>query len=555
MSDNVMKTTQLHNERDDTWIDVYEADAVGGGRVRVEVPREVREPGNVRKHLLRKGADISDLDHTRGMLAVASQSDAPVVDRAGNVGWREDGNCYVDFLHVAGCDHGTIVPPIAKDLTGSLGFRGTLAEWQDLIDSARYSTTMITCLCTTFAAPFMSPLNCPNFGFVLVGPTGCAKTTGQLVAASAYGFGKEEDLPTPKATGAGLNEAALFFNDHMLPLNELGAAKGGRLGKDGVVYEMTYSLLSGRDTIRHSTYTAASGMGSSFKVLILMSSEFSPDEWAARAGQMRDPGEMRRLIGVPALHGGYKTVYDSFPDDVPIAERGPWIHEQFSQLRDGLPRQRGVGNKVFVDALVADRESFVENAIEDAADFRDRLKKRAGTPIAADIIAKFAVVYAGGRAAIDAKVLRFDAETIYRAVRRSCIAALKSLPNAEADLAKDLLTLKTLLEGVGVIDAGEASTKQKRNMDQAEGYYEKAEPGIKYTMRAASMMSAFPSLLRARRVVEWLDSEGFLRHQRERKAGVSTEWAQTQANWPSGQRVRSFVLYFPGGLDVLDLDA
>ena len=77
---------------------------------------------------------------------------------------------------------------------------------------------------------------------------------------------------------------------------------------------------------------------------------------------------------------------------------------------------------------------------------------------------------------------------------------------------------------------------------------------MKYTMRAASLMTGFPSLLRARRVVEWLDDEGFLRHQRERKAGVSTEWAQTQVIWPSGQRVRSFVLYFPGALDVLNLD-
>ena len=554
MTDNITKTAQVHNERDDIWNDRYEADAVGGGRVTVEVPRDVREPGNVRKHLLRKGADISDLEHARGELSDASQSDAPIARRAGNVGWREDNRYYVDFLHVVGCGDGTILPPMTKDLTSCLALRGTLLDWQDLIDVARYSTTMVTCLSTAFAAPLMSLLNCPNFGIVLIGPSGCAKTTAKLVAASANGFGKEEELPTPKGTDAGLNEAPLFFNDHMLPINELGAAKGGRLGKDGAVYEMTYSLLSGRDTIRHSSSPVGSGMGTSFKVLIVMSSEFSPDEWAARAGQTRDPGESRRLIGVPALHSGYPTVYDSFPGDVSLKDRGAWIYEQHSLVRNGLPDLRGVAFKVFLEALVADRETFVANAIEDAAEFRDRLKKRAVSHIAADIIAKFGVIYAGGRAAADAKVLRFDSTTIFQAIRRACVAALNSLPNAEADLAKDLLTLKGQLEGVGVIDADEASTKQKRNMDQAEGYYEKAEPGIKYTMRAASLMTAFPSPMRARRIVEWLDSEGFLRHQRERKAGVSTEWAQTQTIWPSGQRVRSFVLYFPSGLDVLDLD-
>ena len=438
-------------------------------QVRVEVPCEIREPGHVRKHLLRKGADISELDHSRGTLKIASQSAAPVVHRAGNVGWREDGKCFVDFLYVAGCKDGSILPPIPRDLTRCLAMRGTLEEWQDLIDCARHSTTMITCLGTTFAAPLMPLLNCPNFGLVLVGASGCAKTTAKLLAASAYGFGKEEELPTPKATEAGLNEMALFFNDHMLPLNELAAAKGGRGRTDDAVYEITYSLLSGRDTIRHSSSSVGTGMGSSFKVLIVMSSEFSPDEWVARVGKTRDPGEMRRLIGVPALHGGHPTVYDSFPNGVSIAERGAWIHKQFSQLRDGLPRQRGVAFKVFLEALTANRDTFVANAIEDAADFRDRLKKRAGNHIAADIIAKFGAIYAGGRAAADAKVLRFDSATIFQGVRRSCIAALNSLPDAEADLAEDLLTLKGLLEGVGVIDADEASTKQKRNMDQVEG--------------------------------------------------------------------------------------
>lgn len=104
-----------------------------------------------------------------------------------------------------------------------------------------------------------------------------------------------------------------------------------------------------------------------------------------------------------------------------------------------------------------------------------------------------------------------------------------------------------------MIDADNATTKQKRNMDQVDGYYERAEPGTRYTMRAVSLMKAFPSLVRARQAIEWLDTEGFLRHQREHKAGVSTEWAQTQVTWPSGQRVRSFVLYFPRALDVLDL--
>ncbi len=47
MTDHIEKVGQLCNERDGSWADIYEADGVSDPRVRVEVPREVREPHNV----------------------------------------------------------------------------------------------------------------------------------------------------------------------------------------------------------------------------------------------------------------------------------------------------------------------------------------------------------------------------------------------------------------------------------------------------------------------------------------------------------------------------
>ena len=550
MTIHVKKIAQLHDERADAYYDVYQTDAVGGGHVRVEVPRGIREAGNVRKHLLSKGANLPDLEHCRGVLDDVVQVDAPVIRRAARAGWRGTGASFVDYRYVAGLDNGSVLPPLPTASTADLDVRGTLVEWQELIDCARHSTPMMISLCAAFEAPLLKHIHGQNFALVLVGPSRCGKTSAQLVGASVFGFGTEEYLPTPNATSAGLIEAATMFNDHMLPINELGAAPGRKQDKYAAVYEMTYALVSGKDKMRHSSFTSGTAMAGTSKIVVVMSSEFSPDDWAARADDGRDPGETARLIAVPVLYDGCPTVFHSTPRPPRAADA--WIRDQLARLHEGLPNQRGTAFKAYLDALTANLDTFVKTAVADVAAFCKALEKHATTAIARDIIVKFSTLYAGGMAASDAKVLRFDQKTIWHAVRRACLAALRALPDPEAELHHDLATLKVLLGGGGVIDADEASTRQKQHMEQVDGFYEKSSPGRLYVMRSATIMKAFPSEPRARRIVEWLDDEGNLRHQRDRKPGVSTEWAQTHKMWPNGQRVRSFVLFFPNNLDILD---
>ena len=555
MSDNIRKVSQLYDERDQTWFDVYEVYGVENKPIQVPVPRETREPSNIRKLLLRAGGNVPLLEHCRSEIILASEIAAPIVTRAGQTGWRDDGRCFVTHSHIEGSSpEGSVLPPKSSiaGAAGGIGIRGNLEDWQALIAVAPHSTAMMVALCAAFAAPLLGLLQIPNFGLVLVAPSRAGKTQAQLVGASVIGFGEEEHLPTLNATPAGLMESGLIFNDHMLPINEVGTARGGKGDVHFVMRDVTYTFMSGRETVRHSSWGGNTASPSSFKVLLLLSSEHSPDDWAARGGETRDDGETARLIGLPVLRDGHQTVFDQ-PPDLDEEELQNWITMQFQKLRLGLPEQRGQAFRAYMREFFEDRETYIEYAQGYVTQFKLELARYANNRIKGDIVAKFGVLAAGGILAIYADVLPFDAQVVWRAMRRACRAALDCLPDPEADLHTDLLTLREQLTGAGMIDVENASTAQKRLMHSAEGYYEKEITGVKYTFRSVCFTKFFRSQARARRVLDWLDEEGFLHHQRDRKVGVSNEWAQVQVKWPDGSRVRSICVFLtdPDVLDVL----
>lgn len=222
---------------------------------------------------------------------------------------------------------------------------------------------MIIALCAAFAAALLSLLNAPSFALVFVGRSRSGKSTAQLVGASAIGFGEEKSLPCLNGTPAGLLAIASAYNDHMLPINEVGTARGAKRDVYEVLHKTTYALMTGQDVLRHPSWTGGMGdVGGSFQVLPLLSSELSPDAWAARRGETRDEGEMARLIGLPVLRAGDRTVFNRAPSNLKGDELHKWTKKRFRRLRRGLPRHRGMAFPAFLDKLVADRVAWTERA-------------------------------------------------------------------------------------------------------------------------------------------------------------------------------------------------
>lgn len=298
------KLHQLFDRAKECWYDGYEVMSVEGKLIRVEVPREEQSLDKVRRHLLRAGADLPPLSQSKEMIAAAIKEEAPVIHRAAQVGWQPDGTSFVSHHQVLGTTEGaTLVPPDLSSMSEAPSpAAGMLADWLEVIKVAECSTAMVMVLCATFAAPLIRPLRRQCFGLVLVGPSRTGKSTVQLVGASAQGFASEDAMPSLNASDVGLIEKAITFCDHMMPLNELGTVKGGQ----GDVYEatrsVTYAITNGRDKIRHSSWTGGKGGSTAtFRVLVIASSEHSPDTWAERKGVFRDEGETARFIGVPVV--------------------------------------------------------------------------------------------------------------------------------------------------------------------------------------------------------------------------------------------------------------
>lgn len=556
-STTVRKTYQLFDEDKQVWFDIYRAPGIEGRPIAAEVPREVLHPKAVAAPLLSKGAQADAVEDAQALAAVIA-TQAPVVRRAARTGWRDDNQVFVSHRCVAPeAAERTIVPPECPIVgaAGQLRLCGKLEDWQGLVAVARHSTAMIVALCAAFAAVFLSILQRPSFALVLFGPSKIGKSFAQLVAASAMGFGRERELPTLNATPAGLQAAALGFNDHMLPINEVATARGKKRDVYEVLREATYSLLSGQDTLRHPSWSGAGGAASTFGVIVLLSSEVSPDAWAARNGEIRDDGEMARLIGIPVLATGCSTIFDRPPPELSGDTLAAWETAHFKRLTQELPNHRGVAFREYLDYLLEDVETRSARVRRLVAIFENDVAKPSMSPVARDIVSKFGILFAGGVLAVEAGVLPLHRRAIGPAMRRACLAALAELPDPDGELRIDLATLRERLHSGAITNLETCSRQAERLIRNADGFRKLRDDGKgdEFVVRAQVFTSWFGTPVRLRRVLEWLDDEGFLDHGRERTTRRSNEWAQKQVRWPDGTRVRSVSIYLPNGLADLDI--
>ncbi|KQO45715.1 hypothetical protein ASF24_11170 [Methylobacterium sp. Leaf86] len=552
----IRKINQLYDEGEQAWYDVYEAPGIADPLVTATVPREDQSVGAVIRHLLRCGAQLPPVNERQGIITAAIASEAPIVRRAARNGWRDATTFVTHRSVVSGRDDAEAIMPPTGAYAGSTGHmqdRGDLDGWRALIKVARFSTAMMIALAAIFAAPLLKIALRPNFGLVLFGPSRSGKSTAQLAGASALGYGQEEDLPSLNATVSGLLAVAVAFNDHAIPINEIGTARGGKNNVYEVVRETTYGLMNGQDIIRHPSWAGSDGGATAtFQVLPLMSSEHSPDAWAARKGETRDEGETARLIGVPVLFNGSQTIFDLAPKTLTGADLAAWEKQQFQLLREGLPNFRGLAFSTYTEWLARQHKAVEEVVRILVANFEVAVARPTMSPVERDIVAKFGVLYAGGLFAIAAGVLPLDMKRLGAALKRACLAALAEIPNPQAELMADLKVLKGKLNGASVLDTETCTRKQLRLMHNADGFRQIKNEGLECVVRSEVFTRWFRSELRRQRVLEWLDAEGFLNHGRDRTTGRSIEWAQRQVTWPDTSRKRSISVYLPGGFADLE---
>ena len=181
-----------------------------------------------------------------------------------------------------------------------------------------------------------------------------------MIAGSVEGIPAENRLPNLNATNAGLLALAPIFNDHLMPVNEVSAAKGAKKDIYLALREFTYQLAEGRDLLRHPSWNKSETQCTPFTCIFLFSSEHTPDVWAARHGELRDPGEVPRLIGVPAYSPGDFTIFDHPPDGLQDEQLRDWERDQFRKIRARVQRHRGAAMVRYAEYLIKHRKGLAK---------------------------------------------------------------------------------------------------------------------------------------------------------------------------------------------------
>jgi len=182
-------------------------------------------------------------------------------------------------------------------VTAEYGQRGTLEEWQQHI--SRYCMNNPLLLFQTsigFAGALLKKCHIEYAGFHIFGDSSKGKSTGHKIAASIWGV--EGFRKSWKATGNGLEAAAVLFNDGLLlALDELGDSDARE------VNQIIYALGNGTGKQRANVKGTARPVHK-WRIVLLSNGEKTLESHFQEKDLSVKAGQSVRLLQIPVF-GNY----------------------------------------------------------------------------------------------------------------------------------------------------------------------------------------------------------------------------------------------------------
>jgi putative DNA primase/helicase len=256
----------------------------------------------VRAELLDRGVEICPNSHKRLTAYIISQRPSKRLTSTHRTGWHND---YVFVLPRRKLGQGEDVifqAPGASRSDYSSG--GDVEEWSNTIGLAcQGNPTVIFAISSALAGTLLNPLGKQGGGFHLIGDSSCGKTTLLLLAASVWG--KAEDfIGSWRATGNGLEGAAVARNDTCMILDEISEANSREIGS------IVYAIANGQGKTRANRQGFARE-ASKWRLLLLSSGERGLSTHMAESGTKVKAGQEVRLPDVPVsrTHGIFDELH------------------------------------------------------------------------------------------------------------------------------------------------------------------------------------------------------------------------------------------------------
>jgi len=254
----------------------------------------------LRAELLRMGLRINH--HKRDMLPSYLQSQRPKnqIECALKTGWHDD--CFILPDRVIG-GRDDIFFQTDHAITASYGQRGTLQSWQQQL--SRYcagNPLLLFQVSIGFTGALLRKCHLDYVGFHIFGDSSTGKSTGHKIAASIWGG--EGFRKSWKATGNGLEAAAVLYNDSLLALDELGDSDPRE------VNQIVYSLGNGTGKQRANVKGSARQV-STWKVALLSNGEKTLESHFQEKGLAVKAGQSVRLLQIPVFgqHGAFDELH------------------------------------------------------------------------------------------------------------------------------------------------------------------------------------------------------------------------------------------------------
>jgi len=254
----------------------------------------------LRAELLKMGLRIDH--HKRNHLPSYLQSQRPKkqLECALKVGWH--GDVFVLPDRVIG-NRDDIFFQTDHAVTAEYGQRGTLEDWQQHI--SRYCMGNPLLLFQTsigFAGALLKKCHVDYAGFHIFGDSSKGKSTGHKIAASIWGG--EGFRKSWKATGNGLEAAAVLFNDGLLALDELGDSDPRE------VNQIIYALGNGTGKQRANVKGTARPVHK-WRIVLLSNGEKTLESHFQEKGLSVKAGQSVRLLQIPVFgsHGAFDELH------------------------------------------------------------------------------------------------------------------------------------------------------------------------------------------------------------------------------------------------------
>src|SRR3984957_1353119 len=430
-----------------------------------------------------------------------------------------------------------VVHPAAK----KMGKSGTLSGWRrHVAKPAAQSSRMVTAICAGFAAPLLKFTDIGSFALFFTGPSKVGKSTLTLAAGSVIGFGTESSLRKLRSTVVALGELPGQFNDHVLPLNESGLARGTHKEQRQTMREFAFGMAEGRGTT-YSRFSPAGNAGQDeYRSILVANGEVSSDELALKAGEYRLAGECSRWMDVPAVEGGSPDSFDLGPE-LDTVKRAAWFRSTCVDIRRGCRLHRGVAGRHFVRNVIERRKTIPPELIKLRNLFVSAVAQGETDQVVLHVAKNFGHLYAAGVLAVQFKTVPWSEKHVMTCISRSFRAARREIKTEVELRRRSLLRLKAKAKSrTTLLD----QQHKGRSLKSADGYRRNDKDKTVVTVRAEAFKRWFNDPRQPRLVLDDLRKNGRLTCSGSPGHGQSIKWAESQPTWPDGTRPRSIVITF-----------